>query len=43
MNEQEALGYRVYVGMKGEGTYTGTQYDNGMYSLDFDAKVTVPD
>ena len=32
-----------FEGMKGEGTYTGTQYDNGMYSLDFDAKVTVPD
>lgn len=30
-------------GMKGEGTYTGTQYSNGMYALDWEAKVTVPD
>jgi len=32
-----------FEGIRGEGTYAGMRYSNGMYALDWDAKVTVPD
>ena len=32
-----------FKGIKGKGTYTGTQYSNGMYVYDSEAKATVPD